>query len=113
MSTVLRISEAASLAFHTMALLATEHERPLTTHEIASAFDVSQAHLAKVLQRLAHAGLVRSARGPRGGFTLARPAEGITLLDVYETIEGPLTPSDCLLGSKICGGEACIFGSLV
>jgi Rrf2 family protein len=113
MATVLRISDAASLALHTTVLLAGRRERPLTTKEIASTFEVSEAHLAKVLQRLAKAGLVLSARGPHGGFHLRDGAERATLLQVYEAIEGPMISTDCLLGAPVCGGKKCVFGRLV
>jgi len=96
-----------------MTLLATRKERSMTAQEIASTLKASKAHLAKVLQRLAHAGLLRSERGPGGGFTLARPGRQITLLQVYETIEGPLSSSTCLLHTRLCGGKNCILGGLL
>ncbi len=113
MANLLKISEAASLALHTMVYLAANHRRLLTTHEIGEVLHVSEAHLAKVLQRLAKVGLVDSTRGPRGGFCLGRPAADISLLEVYETIDGPLGDSVCLLGTPICTGEECILGGLL
>ena len=113
MSTALRVSEAASLGLHTMGVLAAHAAGPLTTGEVASALGVSQAHLSKVLQRLGRSGLVTSERGPSGGFTLARPAEEITLLSVYEAIEGPLSLDDCLLGEPRCDNGRCVFGGLL
>ena len=113
MATVLKISEAASLALHTMVLLADRRERPRTTKEIASTFKASEAHLAKVLQRLAKAGLVLSAPGPHGGFHLRDGAQRTTLLQVYEAIEGPMGSSHCLLGLPVCGGKKCVLGQLV
>jgi len=113
MNGVLHISEAASLAMHTTVLLAAHPDRLIPTREAASVLDVSEAHLAKVLQRLAKEGLVRSARGPKGGFALARPAEEISLLNVYEAIEGQYTDAACLLGRPVCRGEQCILGGLL
>ena len=113
MPTAIRVSDAASLAMHTMALLAQRKERAMTAREIAATLKASKAHLAKVLQRLAHAGLLRSERGPGGGFTLARPAKEVTLLQVYETIEGPLSSGTCLLHTRLCGGKNCILGGLL
>ena len=113
MSSVLKISEAASLALHSTVLLAANPGKMVSTREIASRLHVSAAHLSKVLQRLARAGLVRSIRGPKGGFSLGKPADEITLLDVYESIEGPLVPSKCLLDAQICSGEKCILGGLL
>jgi Rrf2 family protein len=113
MQTALRISDAAALAFHAMAFLA-EHSNDLTTTgNIASTLKVSEAHLSKVLQRLTKDGLVRSIRGPGGGFTLAKQRDKITLLEVFESIEGPLELSDCLFGNSECVGENCMFGELI
>jgi len=106
----LRISEAASLALHSVVLLAANGKRVISTRDIAAALEVSEAHLSKVLQRLAKTGLVRSVRGPKGGFAVSKPGDEITLLEVYEAIEGPLPPSTCLFGVPICGGQKCIFG---
>ena len=137
MSTVFRLSEASSLALHAtvflaanpddilsavvradpnlVAMAATREDKSvrLSAGEIAGALNVSEAHLAKVLQRLARAGLVRSVRGPSGGYTLAKPSDEITLLEVYEAVEGPLSTNDCLLEEPICSGRTCIFGGLV
>ena len=68
MPTMLKISEAATLALHTAFFLVTNPDRRLTTREMASTMGASEAHLSKVLQRLVHAGLVESVRGPKGGF---------------------------------------------
>ena len=112
MTGLLRISEAASLGLHTASFLARKGAEVATTHEIAECLKVSEAHLSKVLQRLAKAGIVVSSRGPKGGFTLARPADKMTLLDVYEAIEGKFKPAGCLLGRYVCGGK-CILGDMV
>jgi Rrf2 family protein len=110
---LLKISDAASLALHTGILLASDPARLWSTPELTAAMQVSGAHLAKVLQRLTKARLVRSVRGPKGGFTLARPAAEVTLLQVYEAIEGPLEPPTCLLGAPVCRLKTCMLGGLV
>ena len=113
MASVLRISEAASLALHTMVLLAARPDELLSAGRIASALGVSEAHLSKVLQRLGRVGLVRSVRGRAGGFALGRRPEQVTLLEVYEAIEGPLSSGTCLLSRPICGAERCILDRLL
>jgi len=113
MATVLKISDAASLAMHTMVLLAVEPGRVRTTHEIAEELKVSEAHLSKVLQRLTREGLVKSVRGPKGGFQLDRAQEEASLLRVYEAIAGRLESSNCLLEVQRCKGELCILGTLL
>ena len=114
MSNMLKMSEAASLALHSVLLLAANPDRSIPAREIASKFHVSEAHLSKVLQRLTRVGLVKSTRGPKGGFMLGKTAAEISLLDVYESIEGPFVPCKCLLGNRICGSEkCCILGELL
>jgi Rrf2 family protein len=112
-STILRISDAVTLGLHAMVLLAADREDHLSAGEMARRLSASEAHLAKVLQRLAREGLVRSIRGPHGGFRLARACDEVTLLEVYEAIEGPLTESICLLEAPVCGGESCLLGGLI
>lgn len=113
MSTVLRVSEATSLAVHAAVILAQAEGSPRTVVEMAEALGASQAHLAKVMQRLAHAGVVAATRGPHGGFLLERPPDEVTLLHLYETIEGPLTCTTCLLGKPACAGGQCALGNLM
>lgn len=113
MSSVLKISEAASLALHTMVYLAANRGKSISNKDIASVLDVSETHLSKVLQRLAKFGLVKSVRGPKGGFKLGKGDSDISLLEVYEAIDSALEPDDCLLGSHICGGDECILGDLI
>ena len=114
MNTIVRISEAASLAMHAMGYLAT---RPIgvaaSSAEMAGAFSVSKAHLSKVLQRLQRARLVTSRRGPRGGFFLADDPGQVTLLDVYQAIDGEIPTSTCLLNHDSCPDGPCIMGDLL
>lgn len=112
MVTAIQMSEATSLALHSMAFVAMAGGELVTVKEIADATGFSHAHLSKVLQRLVRAGLLDSVRGPRGGFRLPRPANEITLLQVYEAMEGRLTASACVAGtpSGKCAFAACILG---
>lgn len=113
MPCALKISEAASLAMHALGYLARSGDRPVTTREIATRFEISEAHLSKVLQRLVKTDFLHSARGPRGGFVLSRDPTSVSLLEVFEGIEGPFEPSQCLLSAAICDGESCILGKFV
>ena len=107
----LKISEAASLALHAMVLLSGQAGRTMSTPEIARRLRVSGHHLSKVLQRLGRAGLVASRRGPKGGFSLAKAGAEITLLDIYQAVEGPAEEQGCLLGRPACQG-GCALGGL-
>lgn len=110
---IIKVSDAASLALHSMALLAARGNSPMTAAGIAAELKGSRAHLSKVLQRLAQAGLLVSQRGPSGGFMLTPEGRRATLLRVYEAVEGPLRSDACLLHSRLCGGKNCIFGGLL
>ncbi len=117
MANVLKMSDATTLGLHAMVYLAGQdgnvYSKAHSAREIASVLNASEAHLAKVLQRLARVGLLRSTRGPKGGFTLAKDATEITLLDVYESLEGPFEVSRCLFSEPICSRANCIMGGLV
>ncbi|HOX37354.1 MAG TPA: Rrf2 family transcriptional regulator [Candidatus Brocadiia bacterium] len=110
---VLGISDAASIGMHAAALIAAEPDRPVPSAEIADRLGVSEAHLAKILQRLVHGGLLDSTRGPGGGFRLVNPPSRVSLMQVYEAIEGPFKGAGCLLRRPGCSGDACILGGLV
>lgn len=71
-------------------------ERVSLLHEIAREQNVPETYLAKIFQDLTKGGLVRSHRGARGGFSLARPASQITLRQVIETLQGPICINRCL-----------------
>jgi Rrf2 family protein len=110
---LVRISEPASLSLHAAALLARRDGKRIPNQDIAAALRVSQHHLAKVMQQLVRVGIVKSTRGPHGGFELAQPSEEITLLDLFEAVEGPLGDAECLLGERVCDGGDCMVGELV
>ena len=113
MPEIIRFSDASSLAFHAMAYLARTPEAHQTVGHIAGLLRGSEAHLSKVMQRLQRAGLVSSTRGPGGGYRLERPADTITLLTVYEVVEGPLDEVECLLETPVCRPGTCILGDLL
>lgn len=109
MADIIRVSESSSLALHAALLLA-RNEGRLTVKAIARQLGASSAHLAKVLSRLEKAGLVRACRGPTGGYQLNRPAREITLLEVYEAVEGKPTAAHCLFTVPACDGRNCPLG---
>jgi len=71
------------------------HREQVAAREIAARYRMPQALLMNVLKSLAQHGLVRSSRGSRGGYELAREPESITLNDVIEAIEGPVRLVKC------------------
>jgi Rrf2 family protein len=114
MDTILRISDAANLAIHAMAHIA--RSKGSVNHsvgEIATEQGVSEAHLSKVMQRLVKVGLLTSRRGPGGGFLLGRDPEKISLLEILEAMDGPMSDCKCLLGRKRCLFGGCALGALL
>jgi Rrf2 family protein len=65
-------------------------DRPLASHHIAQARGIPERFLLKVLKPLVSARVLRSVKGPNGGYRLARPASKVTLLEVVEAVEGPI-----------------------
>lgn len=78
--------------------------------EISKEMRIPKSFLAKILQKLARASIVKSHRGVKGGFELARRPKQINLLEVIEAIEGPVAMNVCAIDAKVCGfsGTCCI-----
>jgi Rrf2 family transcriptional regulator, iron-sulfur cluster assembly transcription factor len=92
----LKLTSAADYAVRAMIHLACLPEGGVALrNEIADAQRIPPSFTAKILRSLVRAGLLRSSRGVHGGFTLARPAAEINMLEVVEAIEGPLSLADC------------------
>ena len=109
MSRLIHISEAASLAIHSLALIASAKER-LNARKIAEILHVSQNHLAKILQVLAKNEYLASNRGPGGGFILKKNASEVSMLEVYQLIEGSVDCQFCGITENTCPFITCIFG---
>ncbi len=73
-----------------------------TLTDIAVSEDIPRSFLAKVMQVLCKAGLVKALRGKNGGFALAMNASEITIKDVVEAVEGPITLNLCLRRKEEC-----------
>lgn len=72
-------------------------------NEISEEYKIPRSFLAKILQKLVKAKIVRSYRGVKGGFSLAKPAREISMMDVLEAVEGKLYLNICLMDKKQCG----------
>jgi Rrf2 family protein len=77
-------------------------EGPIELKEIAKKENISLKYLEQVINPLRAAGLVKSIRGSKGGYSLAKPPSDICLYDVVETLEGPLNLLECLRDPKVC-----------
>jgi len=112
MSRVFALSEAASIALHSMVLIA-RADNGINVMKIAEITGFSKNHIAKVLQRLVKEDMLKSVRGPSGGFSLKGDPKGISMLDVYEAIEGPIKETDCPLSYEVCNYDRCIMGNII
>jgi len=65
-------------------------EGAVLASRISKQYNIPLEYLLKILQQLVRANVLRSKRGPRGGFFLARPAESITMLEIIEAVDGPM-----------------------
>jgi Rrf2 family protein len=86
----MRISERVDNAVRAMAELAVRGTEPVKAEAISAHQDISLKYLLDILRDLKRAELVRSKRGPDGGFVLSKPAEAISLADVFRAVDGPL-----------------------
>ena len=86
----MRLSARADYALRAAIELAATERNHITAEQLARAQNIPGKFLEAILTQLRRAGLVRSQRGPEGGFWLARPASEISLADIIRAIDGPL-----------------------
>ena len=87
----MKLTHASSYALNALAHLAAAGDGvPVASHHIARARDIPERFLLKVLRQLVSAQVVRSLKGPHGGYRQARPAAKVTVLEVVEAVDGPL-----------------------
>jgi Rrf2 family protein len=100
---MLRLSKKADYALIAMKHLAIRPDASsISAREIAEQYDIPIELMAKVLQRLARRGLLTSHQGTRGGYRLARAAGVISVADIIQAIDGPLTVTACSTHAENC-----------
>lgn len=93
---MLRLSKKADYALLALRHLAANGDRgAVSARELAESYDIPPELLAKVLQRLVRARLLESHQGTRGGYVLGRPAGAMSVAEVIQVIDGPLTVTAC------------------
>ena len=85
-----------------MDLALNQSEKPRLIRDIAKSQQISEKYISRLVIALRKAGMIRSVRGVNGGFHIAKKPEDITLLDVIEVMEGPLSIVDCVSAPKRC-----------
>lgn len=103
-SSLMTVGRRVDYAIRAMSYLAAQPpERVVTRREIEASQDVALAFLAKILRSLVSAGLLESVAGAHGGFRLSRAPQDISVRNVYEAVEGPLSLSGCVdKGTHFC-----------
>ncbi len=100
---MLRLSKKADYALMAMKHLAVRTDAAsASAREIAEQYDIPVELMAKVLQQLARRGLLTSHQGTRGGYQLSRPTTSISVADIIQAIDGPLTMTSCSTEDEQC-----------
>lgn len=88
----MRVSRSTGYALLAVGYIAkNQGDGVVLSQDISNRYDIPLEYLLKILQQLVRANVLRSKRGPRGGFSLAKTTNKITMLEVIEAVDGPLT----------------------
>ncbi len=100
----MRINTRACYAIRLMADVAKNSGdgRPVSLKDVALRQRLPKLYLSQLAIPLRNAAMLKSVWGNKGGFLLARPAAEITLLDIVETVDGPVGVMDCVLDPNFC-----------
>lgn len=98
----MQITREADYAMSCILYMAREPEKVFVISEIAKPQYIPESFLAKILQKLVRGGLVKSMRGMKGGFSLAKKPKEINMLDVIESVEGSLAMNVCVKDKSKC-----------
>jgi Rrf2 family transcriptional regulator, iron-sulfur cluster assembly transcription factor len=100
---MMSLSQSTGYAIQALACLDFAERQPCSVRDVADCSGLPRAYLGRIINTLAHAGLILAKRGYRGGIQLARPPARISLLAVVEAMEGRPWIGPCLLGVTKCG----------
>jgi Rrf2 family protein len=106
----MKFSTRSSYGLRAIIHLAKSYQKgPYSLAKIAQAEKISQAYLERLFSRLKKAGLVISAKGVAGGYQLAKKPSEISIFELIEALEGPISVFHCLnsKGGVFCGKEGC------
>jgi len=103
----MNINQATDYGFRAVLFLAEqERDQLVEAQVIARQVVIPMRFLLKIMPSLIKAGIIKSQRGAGGGYTLAKDAGEISLLDILEAIEGPIRLNRCLIDYDLCTREA-------
>jgi len=96
-SSLMNVGRRVDYAVRALSYLAAQPPgRVISRAEIEKKQDIPSHYLSKIMKDLVAGGLVQPHTGSRGGFSLARPAQTISIREVYETVERPIVLMECL-----------------
>jgi len=99
----MQITRQAEYALRTVLFLTKqEPNQRISTSRIAKEKKIPNSFLAKIISQLSIAGLIHTSRGAHGGVSLSKPTEKISMLDVVEAIDGPVTLNECVAHPDEC-----------
>lgn len=96
----MRLTTRTSLALRTLMFCAVNNDRIVRKHEVAERCNVSENHLAQVINGLAHSGFLTTLRGRKGGLRLARPMDRISVGEVARAFEGQVPVAECFAANR-------------
>ena len=104
----MRVSRSTGYALLAVGYIAkNQGQGVVLSQDVSKEYDIPLEYLLKILQQLVRANVLRSKRGPRGGFSLAKATNKITMLEVIEAVDGPLTGelnlAEQAKGDKVAG----------
>jgi Rrf2 family iron-sulfur cluster assembly transcriptional regulator len=106
----LNLNKSTRYAIHAALEMTIAEEKPVTVGQVGVRYDIPENVVAKVLQQLARAGIVRGARGVGGGYRLARSATDVSVQDIIDIFEPAPPPDTCML--REVHHEACPGGGV-
>ena len=99
-------SRQCEYALQAVCYLALKKEGEMSSiKEMTDKLEIPYHFLAKILQKLSRKGLLRSLKGPTGGFALGMPAKEITLFHIVEAVDGVNFTTSCVMGFPECSGK--------
>lgn len=102
---MMSLSQSTGYAISALTCIAEQGENAILIRDIAKLANVPAPYLAKLIAKLAAAGLVESKRGLHGGVRVARNPASISVLDVAQAIDGVTALGECLLGLPLCSSN--------
>ncbi len=98
----MQLTRESDYAIRCVQYVSSKSDNPAAVGDISEAQDIPRAFTAKILQKLVKANIVKSIRGVKGGFILARELTDISLFDVIEAIQGPFSINICVIDNEAC-----------